>query len=79
MENHQTAREGTQAPVRRSRFDEGGHQEEEDYFFDILEEERQHWCEVERAQDQIKEAKCCASASKIEKEDSWASSLWMVP
>ena len=48
-------------------------QREEDNF-NILEEERHHWCEVEKAYGQIEEVKSCASATKIEKRISWASS-----
>ena len=43
-------------------------------FFNILEEERQHWCEVERMHDQIKEVKGGAVGSEMEQEVSWASS-----
>ena len=40
----------------------------------FLEEERQHWSELERMHDQIEEGKGCAVASKVEKEICWASS-----
>ena len=69
---NQTAGEGTQVPVRRN-LDEEEFQEDED-LFSILEDERQHWCEVEKLYDQMGEVKSCASASNMEKEVSWASS-----
>ena len=71
MPMSQTARDGTQAPVRRSHFDEEGYQEEEEHLFNILEEERQHWCEVERMHDQLEEGKGVVMVSKM----GWARSL----
>ena len=70
----QTARDGTQAPVRRGHIDEEEYQEEEEDPFNDLEEERQHWCKVERKRDQIEEVKNCALVSNMETEVSWASS-----
>ena len=46
----QTVREGTQVALRTNHSDEEDVQEnQEHFFFSILEEERHHWCEVERA------------------------------
>ena len=40
----QTARDGTQVPVRRSHFDEEEYQGHEEDIVHILEEDRQHMC-----------------------------------
>ena len=72
MPMSQTARDGTQAPVRRSHFDEEGYQEEEEHLFNILEEERQHWCEVERMHDQLEEGKGVVMVSKMDSARSQA-------
>ena len=47
---------------------------EEEDVFNVLEEERQHWSEVERTHERIEESKCWVMASKMEEEDSWVSS-----
>ena len=46
---NQTAGDGTQAPRRRNHFEEE-YQEEEEDLFSILDEEWQHWAEVETLQ-----------------------------
>ena len=43
------------ASLRRNHFEEEELQEDEEDRVNILEEERQHWCEVERACDQVEE------------------------
>ena len=50
LEN-QTARDGTQVPSGRKNFDEEEFHEDEEDFFNILEEKQQHWQEVERIQE----------------------------
>ena len=62
-----TAREGTQEPLRRNHVDKEEYRDEEDDFFNLVEEERQYWCEVDKLHDQIEEVKGCVIASNMEK------------
>ena len=55
----QTARAETQVRLRRSHFDDVEYQEEETDLSNILEEQTQHWSEVERTHGQIDEVKGC--------------------
>ena len=50
LEN-QTVREGTQVPSGRKNFGEEEFQQDEEDFFNILEEKRQYWQDVERIQE----------------------------
>ena len=47
----QTVREGTQVPSGRKNSDEEEFQQDEEDFFNILEEKRQYWQDVERIQE----------------------------
>ena len=49
--------------MRSSHFDEQEHQEDEEDLCNTLEEDRQHWCEVEGLYDEI-EVSSCASAAR---------------
>ena len=62
---NQTAREGAQVPRRTNHFDEIEFQGTEEDLVGISEEERQHWYDVDRTCEQMKDAKCWESASKV--------------
>ena len=53
---NQTARVGSHALKRGHHFDEEEFHEDEEDFFSIMEEERQHWEEVERIEDPFEES-----------------------
>ena len=62
MMDNSNSQEGTQETASQTED-----QEDEEDFFNILEEEHQHWCEVERMLDQMEGARSWAIASKKKK------------